>query len=81
MRMELLMNLCPPSGVLEALIHTQRQPAEFVRRLVVPTHRPDGDRMRDIAVGGLFQVAVNQREAHHRGGDQARQDRVSDDVG
>ncbi len=79
-RVKLLIDLGPPSGVVEALIHAQRQSAELVSRLVVPTHRSDRDRMRHIPVGRLFQIAVDQREAHHRGGDQARQHRVSHDV-
>jgi hypothetical protein len=81
MRVELLMNLRPPLKVIEASIHSQGQLAEFVSRLVVLTHGPDGDRMRYIAIGGLFRVSVGQRETDDGGGDEARQDRISKDVG
>ena len=80
MRVELLMDLRAPPGVVEALVHAQRQLAEFVGRLVVTAHRSDRDGVRHVAVGGLFHVAVGQREAHHRGGDEACEERISHDV-
>ena len=80
MRVELLMNLGPPPGVIEALVHPERQDAEFVGRCVVAAHRPDGDGMRHVAISRLFHVSMDQRQPHHRGGDQARQDRISKDV-
>ncbi len=80
-RRETMVHDRPEPLVLEPVVHRQRQLAEFRAALVLPEHRPHGDRMMQVAEGRRLAVAVPEREQHQPGDHEVAQPALAAHIG
>ena len=78
--LKLLVDFRAPLEVVEPSVDLQGQGAPFVRRSIVSSDWSDHDGVGDVAVGAVSCVAVRDRQAYHRGGNQTRKDLVAGNV-
>ena len=78
--LKLLVDFRPTLEVVEAPVDLQGQRAPFVGGSVVSSDRSDHDGMGNVTVGTVFGVAVHDRQADHRGGNQAGEHLVAGNI-